>query len=80
MSHQTDKLKEIDFYVYSLKSCGWVKRRNTRKKLINKHNSEVIEEMLIIKGKIRDLRAMGTTEQNLRFWYAELSKKEGEII
>ena len=32
------------------------------------------------KRKIRDLRAMGTNEQNLRFWYAELSKKEGEII
>ena len=38
------------------------------------------EDILIIKGKIRDLRAIGTSEQNLRFWYAELSKKEDEII
>ena len=80
MSHLSSKLKEIDSYVYSLIDCGWIKRRNTRKKLINQHNSEVHKDILIIKGKIRELRAMGTNEQNLRFWYAELSKKEGEII
>lgn len=80
MSHLSGKMKEIDDYVYSLIDCGWIKRRNTRKKLINQHNLEVNKGILIIKGKIRDLRAMGTSEQNLRFWYSELSKKEGEII
>ena len=80
MSRSHDKLKQIDDYVYSLTGCSWVKRKNKKKKLINLHNAKVTNEISIIKGKIRDLRAIGTSEQNLRFWYAELSKKEDEII
>ena len=47
-----------------------VKRRNLRKKLRDASNAAVKEEIAIAKGKIRDLRAMGAREGDLRYWYA----------
>jgi len=71
--------EELDLKV---SRCGgtWVKRRNLRNKLTKASNDLVNEEMLIVRGKIRDLRAMGTTEQNLRFWYSELTQLEIKIL
>jgi hypothetical protein len=58
----------------------WVKRRNARKKLIDWSNELVNEEILICKGKVRDLRAMGAREQALRFWYAEITRLELKLL
>lgn len=58
----------------------WVKRRNARKRLIAKSNAEVMEQISICKGKIRDLRAMGAREQDLRYWYAEVTKLEIKLL
>jgi hypothetical protein len=62
--------------------CGgtWVKRRNLRKKLAGESNKDVNEKINECKGKIRDLRAMGTREEDLRHWYAEVTKYELMII
>lgn len=61
-------------------SGTWVKRRNLRKKLTQVSNDLVNEKILDVKGKIRDLKAMGTTEQNLRFWYSEVTNLEIRIL
>lgn len=39
-------------------------------------NELVKEQIIICKGKIRDLRAMGAREQTLRDWYSEVTKLE----
>lgn len=70
---------ELDLKV---SQCGgtWVKRRNLRNKLIKESNDLVNEEIMIVRGKIRDLRAMGAKEQSLRFWYSELTQLEIKIL
>lgn len=71
--------EELDLKV---SQCGgtWVKRRNLRNKLIKESNDLVNEEIMIVRGKIRDLRAMGAKEQSLRFWYSELTQLEIKIL
>jgi len=61
-----------------VRACSgtWVKRRNLRVRLIKQSNAAVIDEILIVKAKIRDLRAMGAKEENLRHWYSQLTKFE----
>jgi hypothetical protein len=71
--------EEIDAIVASITGT-WVKRRNARKKLAGWSNELVNEEIMICKGKIRDLRAMGNSEQALRHWYAEVTKLELKIL
>lgn len=71
--------QEIDDIVLKIKGT-WVKRRNMRNRLKQESNNEVIEEIAICKGKIRDLRAMGAREESLRHWYAELTKYELMIL
>ena len=70
---------EIDLIVSSIAGT-WVKRRNARKKLVAWSNELVNEEIIICKGKIRDLRAMGSREEALRHWYAEVTKLELKLL
>jgi hypothetical protein len=72
-------IEEIESQV---RQCAgtWVKRRNLRLKLKAQSNQAVREEMLIIKAKIRDLRAMGAREESLRHWYSQLTKFELMIL
>ena len=57
-----------------------VKRNNLRKKLKEQSNAVVTEKINECKGKIRDLRAMGVSEQALRFWYSETTNLEMKIL
>lgn len=70
---------EIEALVSKCKGT-WVKRRNLRKKLRDASNAAVKEEIAIAKGKIRDLRAMGAREGDLRYWYAEVTHLEIMLI
>ena len=67
--------EEIELEVDKL-SGGWVKRRNLRARLTLENNKHVDREISDISAVIRNLRAIGTTEQNIRHWYAEKSKLE----
>jgi hypothetical protein len=71
--------EEIELIVMQCKGT-WVKRRNLRKKLTEESNSLIYREMDILRGKIRDLRAMGAKEEVLRYWYSEVTKLEVQIL
>ena len=58
----------------------WVKRRNVRNKLVANSNKLVNEKIMEVKGKIRDLRAMGSRECDLRHFYSEVTSLELKII
>jgi hypothetical protein len=70
---------EIEIKVSQI-SGTWVKRRNLRKKLKEKSNRLINEEIQECKGKIRDLRAMAATEETLRFWYSEVTNLEIKLL
>ncbi len=72
-------IEEIEKQV-SACSDTWVKRRNLRRKLINESNSAVLDEISVIKAKIRDLRAMGSREEVLRHWHSQVTKFELMIL
>lgn len=71
--------QEIEDKVSKVKGT-WVKRRNLRKKLAGESNRLVYEKIAECKGKIRDLKAAGAREQDLRCWYAEITKYELMIL
>ena len=58
----------------------WVKRSNARKRMIDQSNSEINEKIMVVKGKIRDLKALGAKEETLRYWYSETTKLELQKI
>lgn len=70
---------ELDLKV-SQCSGTWVKRRNLRNKLTKTSNDSICGKIEEVKGKIRDLRAMGAKEQDLRFWYSEVTQLEVRIL
>tara|TARA_R110002033_G_C3820445_1_gene233028 strand:+ start:288 stop:518 length:231 start_codon:yes stop_codon:yes gene_type:complete len=67
---------------WEVSQCGgtWVKRRNLRNKLKKHSNDEVNEKIAECKGKIRDLKAMGANQSNLRFWFAEVTQLEMRLL
>ena len=76
------RILTIDEIEKQVRACSgtWVKRRNLREKLIKQSNAATTDEILIVKAKIRDLRAMGAREENLRHWYSQLTKFELMIL
>lgn len=79
MAGEVLTLDEIENCVSRCKGT-WVKRRNMKARLIKESNEKVAEKIEEARSKIRDLRAIGAREQDLRFWYGELSKLEMLII
>jgi len=57
-----------------------VKRNNLRKKLKQQSNDYINEKIMECKGKIRDLRAIGVKGQCLRYWYAEVTHFEIQLL
>lgn len=70
---------EIEAIVSKCKGT-WVKRRNMRKKLTDASNAAAREEIAIAKAKIRDLKVLGAREEDLRYWYSEVTKLELKLI
>ena len=69
----------IEFEVSQI-SGTYIKRQNLRKKLTNKNNDYINTQIDICKGKIRDLRAMGSKESDLRHWYSEVTQFELRLL
>jgi len=72
-------IEQIDLEV-SQCSGTWVKRKNLRNKLTKYSNDEVNEKIAECRCKIRDLKAMGANQSNLRFWFAEITKLEMRLL
>lgn len=71
--------EQIEFEV---SQCGgtWVKNRNLRNRLTKHSNDNVNEKIAECRGKIRDLKAMGANQCNLRFWFAEITQLEMRLL
>ena len=67
---------------WEVSQCGgtWVKHRNLRSKLTKDSNDEINEKIAEFKGKVRDLKAMGASQSNLRFWFAEITQLEMRLL
>ena len=61
-------------------SGAHVRRNNIRKQLREASNELVNEKIAECKGKIRDLKANGAHQQDLRDWYAEVTKWELKLL
>jgi len=57
-----------------------IRHNNIRKQLREASNELVNEKIAECKGKIRDLKANGAHQQDLRDWYAEVTKWELKLL
>lgn len=53
-----------------------IKRNNLRAKLKDASNKLIENKIMECKGRVRDLRALGSKEEDLRFWYSEITNLE----
>lgn len=67
--------KEIDQIVAGI-SGTWVKRRNARAKLIKWSNELIDYDINLQRVQIRQLKADGARQSDLRCHYAEITKLE----
>lgn len=70
---------EIESAVANIKGT-WVKRSNARKRMTARSNDEVEKKIMLIKGEIRKLKAVGAKQQELRHLYADINKLELQKI
>ena len=71
--------EEIEKFVQGC-SGTYIRHNNIRKQLREASNELVNEKIAECKGKIRDLKANGARQQDLRDWYAEVTKWELRLL